>query len=133
MKVFGIGEIARRTGVPTSTIRYYESVGLLPPATRISGKRRYDVSIVQRIGLIRIAQQAGFALAEIQTLLEDPQTPAESWRMLAGHKLNELNELAKRIDAMKSLVEQTLHCDCQTFDECAALDEATVRLNCGNS
>ena len=60
-----IGEVARRAGIRTSAIRYYESVGLLPAPPRMSGRRRYDPSIVQRLAVLHLAQEAGFTMAEI--------------------------------------------------------------------
>src|ERR671921_206234 len=59
-----IGEVARRAGLATSAIRYYERAGVLPPAERVGGRRRYGPEAVRRLAVIGIAQQAGFTLAE---------------------------------------------------------------------
>jgi MerR family redox-sensitive transcriptional activator SoxR len=69
--------VARRVGIRTSALRYYERVGLLPAPRRVSGRRRYDESTVQMLRLIQLAQGAGFTVAEIQTLLHGfaPDTP----------------------------------------------------------
>ena len=58
MEVQSIGEIARQSGVPASTIRYYEELELLPPARRVSGQRRYDDTILQQLNLIQLAKQS---------------------------------------------------------------------------
>ena len=58
------GEAARRAGVATSLIRYYESIGLLPEADRLHGQRRYDADVLGRLAFIGVAQSAGFKLAE---------------------------------------------------------------------
>ena len=71
MDNLAIGEIAQKAGIAASAIRYYEQIGLLPPAKRISGKRRYDLSILQKIRLIQLAKDAGLTIEEIQTLLHD--------------------------------------------------------------
>ncbi|MFN8563711.1 MAG: MerR family transcriptional regulator [Anaerolineae bacterium] len=63
-----ISEVARRVGVRTSTLRYYESIGLLPAPKRVSGRRRYDSAVLQRLEIIRTAQQAGFTLAELASV-----------------------------------------------------------------
>ena len=63
---FTIGEIASRAGVAASAIRYYESIGLLPEPERESGQRRYDESVLGRLGFIGVAQAAGFKLPEIK-------------------------------------------------------------------
>ncbi|MBK8135581.1 MAG: MerR family transcriptional regulator [Chloroflexi bacterium] len=126
MQLLGIGEIARRAGVATSTIRYYERIGLLPPSNRVNTKRRYDTGILQKLSVIRMAQQAGLTIAEIQTLLHDfpvDTPPSERWQALAVTKIVELDELIKQLRAMKSLLEQTLQCHCSTIEECAKVED----------
>ena len=139
MEKFGIGEIARRAGVAASTIRYYEQIRLLPPAKRVSTKRRYDLSILDNLRVIRMAQQAGLSIAEIQKLLHDfpvDTPPSERWQVLAVKKIEELDEQIKRVQAMKSLLEQTLECRCSTFEECAkgeenaATGEIEIKVDC---
>ncbi|MEO8610141.1 MAG: MerR family transcriptional regulator [Chloroflexota bacterium] len=140
MQIFGIGELARKAGMPTSTIRYYERIGLLPPSKRVNTKRRYDASILQKLSVIRMAQHAGFTIAEIQTLLHDfpvDTPPSERWHGLASKKIVELDELISRAEAMKSLLEQTLQCHCLTIEACAEVEanndtgEVRVKRCCG--
>ena len=86
MEELAIGEVARRAGIRPSALRYYESIGLLPVPIRVSGRRRYDERTVQLLRVVQLAQQAGFTVAEIQTLLHGyaPETPpAARWRPLA--------------------------------------------------
>src|SRR3954464_13253668 len=73
-----IGDVARTAGVRKSLIRYYELIGLLPEAPRVSGQRRYDASVLRRLAVIDVAQRAGLSLDEIRDLLElgtDPLSP----------------------------------------------------------
>ena len=63
-----ISEVARRVGLQPSAIRYYEMIGLLPPARRISGQRRYDTTVLYRLAVIQRARQVGFTLDEIRQL-----------------------------------------------------------------
>jgi DNA-binding transcriptional MerR regulator len=63
-----IGELARRTGIRPSRIRYYESVGVMPAPLRRSGVRIYDVSAVDAIRDILVAQRLGFSLAEVRAI-----------------------------------------------------------------
>jgi MerR family redox-sensitive transcriptional activator SoxR len=121
MKTWAIGEITCQSGVPASTIRYYEQIDLLPPAERVNGRRRYDTSILQKLNLIRLAQQAGFTIAEIQNLLHDfptEATPSERWQVMANQKLLDLEERLQNIQAMKMLLEQMLDCQCNSLEEC---------------
>jgi MerR family redox-sensitive transcriptional activator SoxR len=122
MKPLSIGEVAKRTGIRTSALRYYEEAGILPPAARVSGQRRYDTDIIHRIDLLQFAQQAGFTLEEIKTLFHgfDAQTPLSArWQSLARKKLDELDLLAKRIRRMRSALQVALQCGCIRVEDCA--------------
>lgn len=67
-----IGELAQRTGVSASTIRYYEDQGILPkPQRKASGYRVYDDNSMQKLMLIRYSLELGFSLQELQRLLTD--------------------------------------------------------------
>jgi DNA-binding transcriptional MerR regulator len=71
MCAVSIGSLARRTGTPTATIRYYESIGLVPKADRgAGGQRQYDLSDKTRIDFIKSRRALGFSLADIKTLME---------------------------------------------------------------
>jgi MerR family transcriptional regulator, redox-sensitive transcriptional activator SoxR len=121
MQMLGIGEIARQAGVASSTIRYYERIGLLPPSKRVSGKRRYDAAILEKLGVIRLAQNAGYSIAEIYTLLHEfpaDTTPSERWQVLAAQKIVELETRMQDLIAMKALLEHTLDCSCPSLDDC---------------
>jgi MerR family regulatory protein len=62
-RLLTIGELARRAGVATSALRYYEELGLLPAPTRVSGQRRYPESAVGLVGIILLLREVGFSLA----------------------------------------------------------------------
>ncbi|HET9221136.1 MAG TPA: MerR family transcriptional regulator [Roseiflexaceae bacterium] len=126
MEELAIGEVARRAGIRPSALRYYESIGLLPAPRRVNGRRRYDQSTVQMLRVVQLAQQAGFTVAEIQTLLHGfaPDTPpAARWQPLAQHKIAELDALIERAQRMKQILETGLNCGCLRLEDCAvALD-----------
>lgn len=134
MADFSIGDIARKAGIATSTIRYYERIGLLPPPLRENGRRRYDAAILRKLGVIRLAQQAGLSIAEIRSLLHEfpaSTLPSERWTALAAEKIPELEAQIQRIQAMKRLLEHTLSCECPTLEDCGgealrAVDAALV-------
>lgn len=121
MKQWTIGDVAQRVGVATSTIRYYEEIGLLPEAERVNGRRRYDKAIVAKLNVIGLAKEAGFTLDEIQTLVHEfPEgtPPSARWAAMAEDKLQELEERVRRIEAMKRILRRTLDCECLTLEEC---------------
>ena len=68
-----IGEVAAQAGLRTSALRYYEQTGLLRPATRVSGQRRYDAAALDRLAVIQFCRRLGFSLSEIRVLLTEPR------------------------------------------------------------
>ena len=127
-----IGEIARQVGAATSTIRYYEEIGLLPRPARVNGRRRYDPSTLQRLRVIERAQQAGFTLSEIRELFFGFAVgthPAARWEVMARRKLAALEEQLSRIRAMQDLLREGLRCGCLTIEQCtvwlSGLDQTT--------
>jgi MerR family transcriptional regulator, redox-sensitive transcriptional activator SoxR len=116
-----IGEVARRSGVAATAIRYYESLGLLPAPPRAGGKRRYDESVLDWLGLIALAREAGFTMAEVRELVGGfaPGTPpAERWRALATRKLAEMEALVERVGRMRAVLRTALACGCPRLEEC---------------
>jgi MerR family redox-sensitive transcriptional activator SoxR len=123
VKELTIGEVAKQAGIRASAIRYYESVEILPAPRRINGRRLYDSSVLDRLTVIQMAQQAGLTVSEIRTLFNGftPETPASArWEALARQKLTEVDALILRAQAMKRVLEEELlRCRCLTLDECA--------------
>jgi MerR family transcriptional regulator, redox-sensitive transcriptional activator SoxR len=116
-----ISEAAKRIGVRPSTIRYYERIGILPPAHRISGQRRYDVAVLHRLTIIQRARQTGFTLTEIKKLFFGFRAgipPSVRWHKLKRQKIVELDAMLKHIQAMRELLEQQGHCRCTALEEC---------------
>lgn len=117
--MLSIGEVADRAGLRASALRYYEEVGLLTPADRVSGRRRYDESALDRLRVIACAQSAGFTIAEIRELVVDGESSPEGWKPLARRKLREINALVEKAEAMRRLLEESLACDCRTLEGCS--------------
>lgn len=133
METFGIGELARRTGVRPSAIRYYESLGLLT-AQRSGSWRRYDSDAAEQLEVIRMARDLGFGIDEIQILLNgfSPEAPpAERWRQLAHEKIPQLDALIRHASAMKRLLEVGITCRCVRIEDCFIDDCAGVGTSGG--
>jgi MerR family redox-sensitive transcriptional activator SoxR len=129
MKSLQIGEVARRAGIRTSAIRYYESIGLLPAPQRINGRRCYDESIVQRLAVLQLAQRAGFTIAEIGTLFHGfalGTPPAARWQVLAQQKLDELDAVIAQAQQMQQLLAHALRCGCLRLEDCAQAWETAI-------
>ena len=117
-----ISEVARQIGLQASAIRYYERIGLLPRAPRVSGQRRYDRTALYRLAIIQRARQLGFTLSEIRQLFfgfQDVTRPSERWRTLSQKKLAELDHLMDGIKAVRSVLKKLMtKCRCDTLDQC---------------
>jgi MerR family redox-sensitive transcriptional activator SoxR len=116
-----IGEVADRAGIAISAIRYYERNGLLPEAERVSGQRRFTEETLARLGIIDVAKQAGFSLAEVGVLLAsiDQGAPAhEQLQALAERKLPEVDALIERAQAMREWLTAASSCGCESLEGC---------------
>ena len=97
-----IGELGEAVGLTTKTIRYYESIGLLPePGRTTSGYRDYGEDAVERLGFVKQAQSSGLTLAEIGSILEIKEAGGESCRHTRALLNRHLNALDAQIDAMQ--------------------------------
>ena len=125
-----IGEVARAAQVAASTIRYYESIGVLPEPEREAGQRRYTTDVLKRLAIIDIAQRAGFSLQEIKQLLSatESRTAHASMRTLADRKLPAIGALIDRAEAVKRWLEIASACECDTLDVCGLFDERALAL-----
>jgi MerR family redox-sensitive transcriptional activator SoxR len=102
-------------------VRYYEDAGILPPAARVGGQRRYDETVLARLAVIRLAQEVGFSVAEIRALVDGFDTAgvaSERWQEMARHKMADVDALLQRAERMRLLLEASLACGCLTLDTC---------------
>ncbi|MEP7291658.1 MAG: MerR family transcriptional regulator [Chloroflexota bacterium] len=107
-----IGEVAALANLQTSTLRYYERIGILPKPRRVSGQRRYTHEVLPVLAVIQLAKEANFSLTEIKALLySDNGTPSERWRQLVEQKIEEIKTLIAREQARKELLEEALDSD----------------------
>jgi len=117
-----VSQVASQVGLRPSAIRYYERIGVLTPAQRVSGQRRYDASALHRLAVIQRARQTGFTLPEIRELFFGfrEATPASKrWKKLSQRKLVELDSQLEHIRSMQRLIRKLMQrCHCQTLEEC---------------
>jgi DNA-binding transcriptional MerR regulator len=103
-----IGEVARRAGVATSAVRYYERRGLLSPDGRVSGQRRFGTGALRRLVFIGMLQDAGLSLDDIDGVLR-AATVAE-WKAIAADRLADLSAEIDRLVRARQYLEGALLC-----------------------
>lgn len=103
-----IGEVARRAGVATSAVRFYERRGLVQADARRSGQRRYRVGTLRRLVFIGMLQDAGLTLEEIRGVLDAPDV--EGWKAIAQRRLELLDVEIERLQRARAYLEGALLC-----------------------
>ncbi|AXB41406.1 MerR family transcriptional regulator [Amycolatopsis albispora] len=111
-----IGELSERTGVPASALRYYDELGLVRPVARAAGRRRYAASAVRDVSVILFFREIGFSLAEIGRFLSGRRQGRQE---LIEHKLAELAEQQRRIEAARAALEHGRRCPASDPVKCA--------------
>ena len=117
-RLLTIGELARRAGVATSALRYWEDLGLLPAPARISGQRRYPESAVALVGVILLLRDVGFSLAEQKALMASRGVALNEWRRLARRKQAELDEHIAKARAAREAIDHALRCPHEDILHC---------------
>src|SRR6266498_908598 len=119
MAGMSIGEVARKMGLRSSAIRYYERLGLIPKVPRVSGRRRYDERVLERLAMVRFAKHVGFSVAEIKVLLSgvEGRPPTERWRKLAAEKVAQVDQFVAQARSIRNLLSETLDFQCPKLVE----------------
>ncbi|MDN3356184.1 MerR family transcriptional regulator [Actinomadura sp. DC4] len=114
-----IGELASRTGVATSALRYWEEIGLLPAPARVSGHRRYPPSAIRLVGVVLLLRDVGFTLREVTTFI-GPRSPAgDGRRELYQRKLTELDQRIAQAQVARTAIAHGLACPHEDIFECS--------------
>jgi DNA-binding transcriptional MerR regulator len=117
-EALSIGEVAQRSGVPATTLRFYEQIGLLPPVAREHGHRRYGDDTLMRLEVIGACKVAGFTLDEIQVLYRDDEPGRPVSRALGVAKLAEIDAQLAALAHARAIIEWGLLCTCPSIDRC---------------
>lgn len=117
MKEIDIDKVSRRTGLPASTLRYYEEKGLIRSIGRNGLKRVFDESVIQRLTLIALGRGAGFALDEIAAMLNAGTQPAIDRTQLQA-KADELDRSIKHLSAIRDGLRHAASCPAENHLQC---------------
>ncbi len=128
-----IGELARRTGVKAPTIRYYESVGLMPAPPRSEGRqRRYGAAHASRLNFIRHARELGFevdAIRELLALSGRPEQSCEEADRLARRHLAEVDRRIAQLMALRAELRRMVEeCSHGRISDCRVIETLSERV-----
>lgn len=117
-----VGQLAARSGVAITALRFYEARGLISSQRNSGNQRRYKRDVLRRVALIKTAQKLGIPLASIQTAFETlPQdrTPGvEDWNRLSQRWKADLDERINRLTALRDQLSGCIGCGCLSMDAC---------------
>jgi len=112
-----IGEVAKRSGVPASTLRFYEEKGLITSTGRQGLRRRFDPGVVERLALIALGRAAGFSLEEIAQMFGADGQPNID-RQLLAEKADQIDRMVKKLKAMSNGLKHAAVCPAPNHMEC---------------
>jgi len=128
MEYLTIGELAARSGVATSALRFYESRGLISSRRTSGNQRRYRRPMLRRVALIRAAQEVGLSLREIGEALESlphHRTPdREDWARLSRSWQRRLDAQIAELQALRDDLTDCIGCGCLSLKSCAIFNPA---------
>jgi DNA-binding transcriptional MerR regulator len=112
-----IAEVARRSGVPASALRFYEEKGLIASTGREGLRRRFAPAVLDQLALISLGQAAGFTLDEIRSMFT-PDGQADIDRALLAAKADQIDATIRRLKAMREGLRHAAQCPAPSHAEC---------------
>jgi MerR family transcriptional regulator, redox-sensitive transcriptional activator SoxR len=117
-----IGELARRAGVATSALRYYEQLGLISAERTAGGQRRYARATLRRVAFVRAAQTVGLSLDEVRAALArlpDERTPSKTdWNKVSATWIRRIDERIAELQRLRETLNSCVGCGCLSLRTC---------------
>lgn len=121
-----IGELAERSGVSHSALRFYEAEGLIHAERTEGGQRRYHRDVLRRVGFIRVAQEVGLSLAEIREALSslpDQRTPTQrDWARLSASWAPRIDQQIRMLERLRDRLSACIGCGCLSLKVCRLMN-----------
>ena len=125
-----IGELADRSGVAPSALRYYEALGLISAVRTSGNQRRYERSTLRRVAFVRSAQRVGLSLEEITAALSTlpgGRTPTKAdWTRLSRSWRGRINEQIDRLERLRDRLDSCIGCGCLSLQRCTLSNPGDV-------
>jgi MerR family redox-sensitive transcriptional activator SoxR len=130
VELLAIGEVAARSGIAPSALRYYEELGLISATRTAGGARRYPRSVLRRLAIIRAARNVGLSLPEIRSALESlpqgrPPTVTD-WARLSEGWRDRLDEQIAALTRLRDGLTSCIGCGCLSLGRCALSNPGDV-------
>jgi MerR family transcriptional regulator, redox-sensitive transcriptional activator SoxR len=126
--VLTIGEVAKRSGVASSALRFYEERGLIASVRAGSGHRRYPRAVLRRIAFIVFAQKIGLGLdeiaAELSRLPPDRVPARQDWARLSGAWTKRIDQRIAELERLRAGLTACIGCGCLSIDKCSLANPA---------
>lgn len=136
IKVLTIGQVAARSGVATSALRFYESRGLIKSVRNPSGQRRYSREILRRVAVIKTAQNLGITLSAIgkalSTLPENRVPTSADWQKLSTHWKGQLDRKITQLTLLRDQLDDCIGCGCLSLESCPLLNPDDIAAKEGS-
>jgi MerR family redox-sensitive transcriptional activator SoxR len=130
-----IGEVARRTDLKVSAVRFYEDEGLIQAIRSAGGNRRFMRSEIRKVSFISVAQRLGFTLSEIRSELEklpDDRAPnKKDWEKISRSFRDVLNQRIAMIERLRDRLDGCIGCGCLSLDKCKLYNKDDWAANSG--
>ncbi len=121
-EVLTIGEVAKRSGVATSALRFYGERGLIQSERNASGHRRYPRAVIRRVAFIVFAQKVGLTLeevgAELAKLPQNRVPERSDWAKLSGGWTRRIGERIAELERLRAGLTECIGCGCLSLDRC---------------
>lgn len=133
--LLSVGAVARRSGVATSALRFYETKGLLHSQRSAGGQRQYRREVLRRVAVIKVAQRIGIPLADVMdafSALPDKRAPSPAeWRKLSARWRGQLNARIEQMVKMRDQLDECIGCGCLSLKTCPLRNPNDVAAQAG--
>lgn len=130
-----IGQVARRSGVAASALRYYEAEGLIDSRRNPAGQRRYNRDVLRRVAIIKTAQRLGISLKDIRaafaTLPTRRSPSAHEWQQLSRSWQQQLNSRIEQLTRLRDQLDDCIGCGCLSLGSCPLRNPEDIAAESG--
>ncbi|WP_114764180.1 helix-turn-helix domain-containing protein [Vibrio rhodolitus] len=123
-----ISEVAKRSGIKASALRYYEKIGLIRSHGRVGLRRQYHPSVLEKLNLISLGKAANLSLEEIKAMF-DGEKQLNINRPLLAAKAEQLNSEIKRLLAVRDSLEHVAQCPAENHLDCASFQKLIRKVS----